>query len=76
MKTSRYSLEKLSLEEVSSKFIHYNLVSNKKTSAGLDSFWVMTEEPIHDQIYFLIADSDKTLSEQLMDDPLGIISSS
>lgn len=72
----RYSLEKLSVEEVLSKFIHYNLVSNKKTSAGLDSFWRMTEEPIDDQIYFLIADSDKTLSEQLMDDPLGVLNSS
>ena len=72
----RYSLEKLSVEEVLSKFIHYNLVSNKKTSAGLDSFWRMTEEPIEDQIYFLIADSDKTLSEQLMDDPLGVLNSS
>ena len=36
----------------------------------------MTEELIDDQIYFLIADSDKTLSEQLMDDPLGILNSS
>ena len=52
-----------------SKLIDCNLVSNKKTSAELDSFRVMTEEPGKDQIYFSISDSDEN---SLMDDTQSI----
>ena len=56
--------------------IDYNLVSNKQTSAGLDSFRVLTEELTDDQIYFSISDSDKNSLEQLMDNSQGIPNSS
>ena len=59
MKTKASNLEKSSIDEVLSKLIDYNLVLNKKASAGLDSFLVITEEPGYDQIYFSISDSDK-----------------
>ena len=48
------------------------MVSNKKTSAGLDSFRMLIEEPVDDQIYFSILDRDKKSSEQLSDDSQGI----
>ena len=48
MKTKASNLEKSSIDEVLSKLIDYNLVSNKKASAGLDSFPVITEEPGYD----------------------------
>ena len=57
-----------------SKLIDHNLVSNKKTSAGLDR--VLTEEPVDDQIYFSISDTCKNSSEQLTDDSQGIPDSS
>ena len=38
MKTNESNLGKSSIDEVLSKLIDYNLVSNKKASAGLDSF--------------------------------------
>ena len=38
MKTNASNLEKSSTDEVLSKLIDYNLVSNKKTPAGLASF--------------------------------------
>ena len=38
MKTNSSNLEISSVDEVLSKFIDHNLVSNKKTSAGLYSF--------------------------------------
>ena len=38
MKTNSSNLEISSIDEVLSKPIDHNLVSNKKTSAGLDSF--------------------------------------
>ena len=57
-----------------SKLIDHNLVSNKKTSAGLDR--VLTEEPVDDQIYFSISDTGKNSSEQLTDDSQGIPDSS
>ena len=59
MKTKASNLKKSSIDEVLLKLIDYNLVSNKKASAGLDSFPVITEEPGYDQIYFSISDSDK-----------------
>ena len=59
MKTNSSNLEISSIDEVSSKLIDHNLVSNKKTSAGLDSFRVLTEESVDDQIYFGISDTDK-----------------
>ena len=68
MKTNLFNLEIPSVDEVLSKLIDHNLVSNKKTSAGLDSFRVLTEEPVDDQIYFSISDTDKNSSEQLTDD--------
>ena len=46
------NLEKSSIDEVLSKSIDFNWVSSKKTFAGLDSFRVMTKEPVDDQIYF------------------------
>ena len=49
-----------------SKLIDYNLVSHKKPSTGLESFWVMIKEPVDDQIYFSISESNKNWSEQLM----------
>ena len=76
MKTNASNLEISSIAEVLSKFIDYNLVSNKKTSAGLESFRVPTEEPVDDQIYFRISDRDKNSSEQLRDDSQGISDSS
>ena len=48
MKTNSSNLEISSIDEVLSKLIDHNLVSNKKTSAGLDSFRVLTEEPVDD----------------------------
>ena len=68
MKTNSPNLEISSIDEALSKLINHNLVSNKKTSAGLDSFRVLTEEPVDDQIYFSISDTDKNSSEQLTDD--------
>ena len=59
MKTNSSNLEISSIDEVLSKLIAHNLVSNKKTSAGLDSFRVLTEESVDDQIYFGISDTDK-----------------
>ena len=50
MKTNLFNLEISSVDEVLSKLIDHNLVSNKKTSAGLDSFRVLTEEPADDEI--------------------------
>ena len=44
MKTNSSNLEISSIDEVLSKLIDHNLVSNKKTSAGLGSFRVLTEE--------------------------------
>ena len=41
MKMNSSNLEIL-IDEVLSKLIDHNLVSNKKTSAGLDSFRVLT----------------------------------
>ena len=37
----------------------YDLVSNKNTSTGLESFRVMTEGLGDDQIYFTISGGDK-----------------
>ena len=68
MKTNLFNLEISSVDEVLSKLIDHNLNSNKKTSAGLDSFRVLTEEPVDEQIYFSISDMDKNSSEQLTDD--------
>ena len=68
MKTNSSNSEISSIDEDLSKLIDHNLVSNKKTSAGLDSFRVLTEEPVDDQIYFSISDTDKNSSEQLTDD--------
>ena len=56
MKTNSPKLQISSIDEVLSKLIDHNLVSNKKTSAGLDSFRLLTEEPVDDQIYFSILD--------------------
>ena len=72
MKTNSSNLEIPSIDEVLSKLIDHNLISNKKTSAGLDSFRMLTEEPVDDQIYFSISDRDKNSSEQLTDDSQGI----
>ena len=72
MKTNASNLEISSIAETLSKLIDYNLVSNKKTPAGLDSFRVLIEEPVDDQIYFSISARDKNLSEQRTDDLLGI----
>ena len=72
MKTNSPKLQISSIDEVLSKLIDHNLVSNKKTSAGLDSFRMLTEEPVDDQIYFSILDRDKKSSEQLSDDSQGI----
>ena len=61
MKTNASNLEKSSIDEALSILI----VSTKKTSAGLDSFRVITEELVDDQIYFNISGSDKnSLSKQ------------
>ena len=65
-----------SIGEVLSKLIDYNLVSNKKTPAGLDSFRVLTEEPVDDQVYCSISDRDNNSSEQLTDDSQSIPNSS
>ena len=59
MKTNSSNLEISSIDEDLSKLIDHNLVSNKKTSAGLDSFRVLTEESVDDQTYFGISDTDK-----------------
>ena len=75
MKTNLFNLEIPSVDEVLSKLIDHNLVSNKKTSAGLGSFRVLTEEPVDDQIYFSISDMDKNSLEQLTDDSEGILDS-
>ena len=72
MKTNSPKLQISSIDEVLSKLIDHNLVSNKKTSTGLDSFRMLTEEPVDDQIYFSILDRDKKSSEQLSDDSQGI----
>ena len=68
MKANLSNLEISSIDEVLLKLIDNNLVSNKKTSARLDSFRVLIEEPVDDQIYFSISDTDKNSSEQLTDD--------
>ena len=60
MKTNSSNLEISSIDEDLSKLIDHNLVSNKKTSAGLDSFRVLTEERVDDQIYSNISDTDKS----------------
>ena len=70
------NLEISLIDEVLSKLIDHNLVSNKKTSAGIDSFRVLTEEPVDDQTYFNISDTDKNSSEPLTDDSQGIPDSS
>ena len=75
MKMNSSNLEIL-IDEVLSKLIDHNLVSNKKTSAGIDSFRVLTEEPVDDQTYFSISDTDKNSSEPLTDDSQGIPDSS
>ena len=49
----------------------YDLVSNKNTSTGLESFRVMTEGLRDDQIYFTISGDDKNQSEQRTDDSQG-----
>ena len=72
MKTNSSNLEISSIDEVLSKLIAHNLVSNKKTSAGLDSFRVLTEERVDDEIYSNISDTDKKLT----DDSQGIPGSS
>ena len=72
MKTNSSNLEISSIDEVLSKLIAHNLVSNKYTSAGLDSFRVLTEERVDDQIYSNISDTDKKLT----DDSQGIPGSS
>ena len=72
MKTNSSNLEISSIV----KLIDQNLVLNKKTSAGLDSFRVITEESLDDQIYFSISDTDKNSSEQLTDDSQGVPNSS
>ena len=64
------------IDKVLSKLIDHNLVSIKLTSVRLDSFRVLTEEPIDYQIYFSISDRDKNSSEQLTDDSQGIPDSS
>ena len=71
-KTNSFNLEISSIDEGLSKITDYNLVSKKKTSAGLDSIWMLTREPIDDPQYFSISDRDKNLSEQLIDDSQGI----
>ena len=68
MKANLSNLEISSIDEVLLKLIDNNLVSNKKTSARLDSFRVLIEEPVDDQIYFSISDTDNNSSEQLTDD--------
>ena len=72
MKTNASNLEISPINEVLSKLIDYNLVSNKKISAGIDSFPVLTEEHADSQIYFSILDRVKNSSEQLTDDSQGI----
>ena len=72
MKTNSSNLEISSVNEVLSKLIDHDLLSNKKTLAGLDSFRVLAEEPVDDQIYFSISDMDKNSSEQLTDDSQGV----
>ena len=76
MKPNSSNLEISSIDEVLPKLIDHNLVSNKKTSAGLDLFRALTEESVDDQIYFSISDRDKNSSEQLTDDSQGIPNSS
>ena len=76
MKTNSSNLKVSSIDEVLSKLIDHNLVSNRKISAGLDSFRVLTKEPVDDQIYFSISDTEKNLSEQLMGNSQGIPGSS
>ena len=41
-KTNSFNLEISSIDEALSKLIDHNVVSNKKTSAGLDSVRVLT----------------------------------
>ena len=48
LKTNPSNLEKSSADEVLSKLIDHNLVSNKKSSAGLESIRVLTEELVDD----------------------------
>ena len=55
MKKNSSNLEISSIDGVLSKLIDHNLVSNKKTSAGLDSFQVLTEEPVDDKVYPILA---------------------
>ena len=50
--------------------------SYQKSAAGLDSFRVLTEKPVDDQIYFSISDRDNNSSEQLTDDSQGLPDSS
>ena len=76
MKTNSSNLEISSIDEVLPKLIDHNLVSNKRTSASLDSFRVLAKEPVDDQIYFSISDRDKNSPEQLTDDSQGIPDSS
>ena len=76
MKTNASNLEISSIDEVLSKLIDHNIVSNKKSSTGLDSFRVLKEEPADDQIYFRISDRVKNSSEQLTNDLQGIPDSS
>ena len=63
MKTNSSNLEISSIDEDLSKLRDYNLVSKKRTSAGLDSLRILTQEPIVDPLYFSISDRDKNLSE-------------
>ena len=73
MKTNSSNLEISSIDEDLSKLRDSNLVLKKRTSAGLDSLRILTQEPIVDPLYFSISDRDKNLSEQLMDDSRGIL---
>ena len=59
MKANASNLKFFWIDEVLSKPVDYRLVSNKKTSAGLDPFRVLTRELVNNQIYFSISDSDK-----------------
>ena len=63
MKTNSSNLEISSIDEDLSKLRDYNLVLKKRTSAGLDSLRILTQEPIVDPLYFSISDRDKNLSE-------------
>ena len=68
MKASASNLEKSSIDEVLSKLINHTFVSNKKTSAGFDSYLVMRAELGDDQMYFSLSDSDENSPEQMRDD--------